>query len=80
MLPQPPAASRQPPAAAAAALPAGTAVIHFSLVPADTPGILDYTTCQGIEIFNSASQSLCADPTDNYDVEAAGLQTFLALL
>ena len=50
------------------------------MIPADTPGVLDYSTRQGIEIFKAATRSLYEDPADNYDVDAAGLQTFLGLL
>ncbi len=54
--------------------------VVFSLVPADTTGILDYTSCQGIEIYKAATRSLYEDPSDNFHVDAPGLQTFLGLL
>jgi len=75
-------AAQVPPAAAVppVAVPAVPAAVPFALVPGDTAGVLDYTTRQGLEIFKSATYSLYQDPADNFNMEAAGLQTFLALL
>ena len=53
---------------------------QFLLTPADTPDVLDYSSKQGIEVYKAATRSLYSDPADNFNVEAAGLQTFLALL
>ena len=61
-------------------VPGPPPAVLFALTPADTPGVLDYSTRQGIEIYRSATRSLYTDPADNFPVEASGLQTFLALL
>ena len=70
----PNAPAMQPPAQAAQA-PA-----NFSLVPGDVNGIIDYSTRQGLAIYSQATRSLFEDPADLFNVESAGLQTFLALL
>jgi hypothetical protein len=73
----------QPPQAAAAQQPAQQPIIfpiNFALVPGDYAGVIDYSTQQGLAIFSQASRSLFEDPADMFNVESAGLQTFLALL
>lgn len=52
----------------------------FALVPGDVLGIIDYSTRQGLSIFSQATRSLYEDPADCFNVESAGLQTFLALI
>jgi hypothetical protein len=54
--------------------------VPFALVPGDVPGVIDYSTRQGLAIFSQASRTLFEDPADLFNVESAGLQTFLALL
>ena len=92
--PPPPHPPRAPPAvpvaAAAGGPPAGAAVnpppppppapVPFLVVPADATGIIDYSTRQGLAIYEAAARSLYADPTENYDVDAQGLQTFISLI
>jgi hypothetical protein len=72
---QQPAQAQQP-----AQQPNQPAAINFALVPGDVPGVIDYSTQQGLAIFSQASRSLYEDPADMFNVESAGLQTFLALL
>jgi hypothetical protein len=74
---QPPV--QQPPQAAAAQPPVQQP-INFTLVPGDFAGVIDYSTRQGLAIFSQATRSLFEDPADMFNVESAGLQTFLALL
>ena len=52
----------------------------FALVPGDLPGVVDYSTRQGLELYKQATRSLYEDSSDHFNVESAGLQTFLALL
>ena len=52
----------------------------FALVPGDIPGVIDYSSRQGLAIFSQATRSLYEDSADHFNVESAGLQTFLALL
>ena len=49
--------------------------IQFSLVPAMTIGVLDYTTRQGLSVYHGAS----SDPSDLFNVDSSGLQTFMSL-
>lgn len=60
--------------------PVPPVVGNFQLVPGAGSALLDYTTKEGISLYNSFTRSLYEDPADLYNVEAAGLQTFLALL
>jgi hypothetical protein len=79
-VPQPPqAAAAQQPAQHPAQLPI-IFPINFALVPGDYAGVIDYSTRQGLAIFSQATRSLFEDPADMFNVESAGLQTFLALL
>ena len=60
---------------------ANQANANFALVPADAAGVVfDYTTREGLEIFKTATRSLYNADEDRFDVDAKGLQTFLALL
>ena len=52
----------------------------FALVPGDVAGVIDYSTRQGLAIYSHATRSLFEDPADLFNLESAGLQTFLALL
>jgi hypothetical protein len=52
----------------------------FALVPGDFPGVIDYSTRQGLAIYNESVKSLYQDSADLFNVESAGLQTFLSLL
>ena len=52
----------------------------FALVPGAGPDIIDYSTKAGIALFGQATRSLYQDPADLFNVDSAGLQTFLALL
>ena len=54
--------------------------VPFQLVPGSGAAIIDYNTKEGISLYNSFTRSLYEDPADLFNVEAAGLQTFLALL
>jgi hypothetical protein len=65
-----------PPAVPPAAQPAAA----FALVPGDIQGVIDCSTRQGLAIHSQAVRSLYEDPVDLFNVESAGLQTFLALL
>jgi hypothetical protein len=70
----------QQPQAQRAAPAVAQAAPVFALVPGDVPGVIDYSSRQGLAIFSQASRSLYEDPADLFNVESAGLQTFLALL
>ena len=52
----------------------------FALVPGAGQNIIDYSTKAGISLFGQATRSLYEDSGDLYNVDSAGLQTFLALL
>ena len=52
----------------------------FALVPGNIPGVIDFSTRQGLAIWSAAVRPLCEDPADFFNVESSGLQTFLALL
>jgi len=52
----------------------------FQLVPGSGTAVLDYSTREGISMFNSFSRTLYEDPSELFNVESAGLQTFLGLL
>ena len=52
----------------------------FALVPGNIPGVIDFSTRQGLAIWSAAVRPLYEDPADFFNVESSGLQTFLALL
>jgi len=52
----------------------------FALVPGDIPGVIDFSSRQGISVHAQATTSLYNDSADLFNVESSGLQTFLALL
>ena len=60
--------------------PVPPAAVPFALVPGDVTGIIDYSDRRGLAIYSQATKSLYQDPADHFNVESAGLQTFLALL
>ena len=60
--------------------PNAAAVPAFARSPGDLQGIINYSSRQGLAIFGQATRSLYKDPSDMFNVESAGLQTFLALL
>ena len=53
---------------------------NFLLVPGSGVDVIDYTTREGISLFNAGSRTLFEDPADLFNVEAPGLQTFLSVL
>ena len=59
---------------------APAAAVTFSLVPGDGTGIIDYSDRRGLAIYSQATKSLYQDPADHFNVDSAGLHTFLALL
>jgi hypothetical protein len=75
--PPPPVPPAAPPAQPAQP---GPPAVAFALVPGDFNGIIDYSTRQGLAIYSQATRSLFEDTADLFNVESAGLQTFLALL
>ncbi len=54
--------------------------VPFALVPGDVAGVIDYSTRQGLAVYSAATRTLYQDPSDLYNVDSSGLQTFLALL
>ena len=71
-------ADAPPPPAPPAAAPPEAA--PFALVPGDIAGVIDCSDRRGLAIHSQATKSLYQDPADHFNVESAGLQTFLALL
>ena len=60
--------------------PAAPPAVQFALVPGDSQDVIDYSTKAGISLFGQATRSLYEDSGDLFNVDSAGLQTFLALL
>ena len=78
-------ANNNPPGAGNNPNPAGNppgppANPNFQLVPGSGANILDYNTKEGIALYSAFTRSLYQDPADLFNLDAAGLQTFLALL
>ena len=74
----PPAGGNNPPAGNNPPGPAAN--LNFQLVPGSGANILDYNTKEGIALYSAFTRSLYQDPADLFNLDAAGLQTFLALL
>ena len=76
-----PAQPGNPPAQPAAGNPHGQpSNPNFQLVPESGANIIDYNTKEGISLYSAFTRSLYQDPADLFNLDAAGLQTFLALL
>jgi hypothetical protein len=61
-------------------VPPAPPAVPFALVPGAGVDVIDYSTRAGIALFSQATRSLYQDPSDLYNVDSAGLQTFLALI